>query len=61
MGRRPNRHVSEEDMEIGTYKEAHHGSPLKKRKSELRGIALHRLKWPSLKSLQITNAGEGVG
>ena len=45
----------------GTWKDAQHPQLLEKCKSKLQwGTTSHRSKWPSLKNLQITNAGEGV-
>ena len=46
---------------MNTWKDAQHGSLLEKFISKLQwDITSHRSEWPSLKSLQTTNAGEGV-
>ena len=58
-----NRHFSKEDCRwlTNTWKDAQHCSLLEKCKSKLQwDITLHPSEWPSSKSLQTVNAGEGV-
>ena len=59
-----NRHFSKEDIQTAktnTRKDAQHLSLLDKLTSKLqRDITSHWLEWPSSKSLQTINAGEGV-
>ena len=57
------RHFSKEAYRwlINTWKDAQHHSLLKKCKSKLLwDITSHQWEWPSSKSLQTINAGEGV-
>ena len=45
----------------GTWNDAHHWQLLEKSKSKRQwGTTSHKSEWPSLKSLQIINVGEGV-
>ena len=58
-----NRHIFKKTYRwlINTSKEAQHCSLLEKCKSKLQwDITSHQSEWPTLKSLQTTNAGEGV-
>ena len=58
-----NRHFSKEDIQMTnkTHEEAQHCSLLEKCKSKLQwDITSHQSEWPSSKSLQTINAGEGV-
>ena len=59
-----NRHFSKEDIQMAnkrTWKDAQHHSLLGKCKSKLQwDITSHQSEWPSSKSLQTINAGEGV-
>ena len=45
---------------INTWKEAQHCLLLEKRKSKLQWDISHHSEWPSSKSVQTTNAGDGV-
>ena len=48
-------------MVTNTWKDAQHGSLFEKCKSKLQwGITSHQTEWPSSKTLQTINAGEGV-
>ena len=58
-----NRHLSKEDIQMANKhrKDAQHRSLLENCKSKLQwGITLYLSEWPSSKSLQTINAGEGV-
>ena len=58
-----NRHFSKEEYRCltNTWKDAQHHSLLEKCKSKLQwDITSYRSEWPSSKSLQTINAGEGV-
>ena len=56
-----NKHFSKEDIQMtNTWKDAQYRSLLEKCKSKLQwDITSHRSEWPSSKSLQTINAGEG--
>ena len=58
----PNRHFSKEHIQMAnTWKDAQHCSLLEKFKSKWQwDITSHQSEWPSSKSLQTINAGEGV-
>ena len=57
-----NRHFSKEDIQMAnTWKDAQHYSLIEKGKSKLQwDITSHQSEWPSSKSRQTINAGEGV-
>ena len=58
-----NRYFSKEDIQMAenAWKDAQHHSLLEKYKSKLQwDITSHQSEWPSSKSLQTINAGEGV-
>ena len=57
-----NRHFSKEDTQMANkWKDAQHHSLLEKCKSKLQwDITSQQLEWPSPKSLQIVDAGDGV-
>ena len=58
-----NRHFSREDIKMANkqWKDAQHCSLLEKCKSKLQwDITSHQSEWPSSKSLQTINSGEGV-
>ena len=63
LGKRP-KHISPKKTYrrlTNTWKDAQHGSLLEKCKSKLLwDITSHQSEWPSSKSLQTINAGEGV-
>ena len=62
-GKDLNRHFSKEYIQwlTHTWKDTQHCSLLEKGKSKLQwDIITHQLEWPSSKSPQIINAGEGV-
>ena len=55
-----NRHFSKEDIQIA-WEDAQHCSLLEKWKSKLQwDITSHQSEWPSSRSLQTVNSGEGV-